>query len=159
LHSTTFCLLQPLKTPLHCVLDPLFSHTWLASIIKRLDHLWIDPSAISTKAAISDTALAPTHLWDQRILLPLPCIQRRLPYGPSRLLIFQRSHLCTEFCSFMASTHGIDWAKMLFSLRAEHRSLKPASWHHPDTWIRHFQPRSHITYRVRGFYYELHQLL
>jgi hypothetical protein len=44
-------LVQPLSTPGPQVLAPIPTGTWLKSIGKRLDHAWIDQSAVSAKAA------------------------------------------------------------------------------------------------------------
>jgi hypothetical protein len=74
---------------------------------------------VSAKAAKNDAALVSTHLWDQRILLLLPCIHGGLPYLRSWLMRFQRSRLYAEFRGFMVATHGADWSAGLFALRVE----------------------------------------
>jgi hypothetical protein len=109
-------VLQPLSTPARRILAPVPTSTWLPNIQKRLDHAWIDQTAVSAKAAKSDASRVPTHLWDQRILLPLPGVHGGLPFLRSRLMRFQRLRLYTEFRTYMAATHGADWSGQLMAL-------------------------------------------
>jgi hypothetical protein len=115
-------VLQLLSTPARRILAPVPTSTWLPNIQKRLDHAWIDQTAVSAKAAKSDTSRVPTHLWDQQILLPLPGVHGGLPFLRSRLMRFQRSRLYTEFRTYMAATHGADWSGQLMALWAEMRT-------------------------------------
>jgi hypothetical protein len=112
-------VLQPLDTPSRRVLAPIPLSTWLPSIGKRLDHSWIDITAVSAKAAKNDNSRVPTHMWDQRILLPLPHTEAGLPYLRSRLMRFQRIRLYKEFRAYMVATHGADWLTQLATLRAQ----------------------------------------
>jgi hypothetical protein len=118
LSSTIARLLQPLDTPAPRVLGAIPTFTWLPTIGKRLDHSWIDHSTVSAKAAKNDSARVATHMWDQRVLLPLPSIQDGLPFLRSRIMRFQRCRLYSEFRAFMRETHGADWLHELTSLRA-----------------------------------------
>jgi hypothetical protein len=117
--STTLArLLQPLDTPAPRFIGAIPTFTWLPSIGKRLDHSWIDHSTVSAKAAKNDSARVATHMWDQRILLPLPSIGDGFPFLRSRIMRFQRCRLYSEFRAFMAETHGADWLHELTALRA-----------------------------------------
>jgi hypothetical protein len=79
-------VLQPLSTPARRILAPVPTSTWLPNIQKRLEHAWIDQTAVSAKAAKSDASSVLTHLWDQQILLPLPGVHSGLSFLPSRLM-------------------------------------------------------------------------
>jgi hypothetical protein len=117
--STTLArLLQPLDTPAPRFIGAIPTFTWLPSIGKRLDHSWIDHSTVSAKAAKNDSARVATHMWDQRILFPLPSIGDGFPFLRSRIMRFQRCRLYSEFRAFMAETHGADWLHELTALRA-----------------------------------------
>jgi hypothetical protein len=117
-------VLQPLSTPAACrVLAPMPTSTWLPNIKRRLNHAWIDQTAVSAKAAKNDASRVPTHLWDQQILLPLPGVQGGLAFLRSRLMQFQRARLYAEFRTYMAATHGTDWSGQLMSLRVAMRPL------------------------------------
>jgi hypothetical protein len=78
-------VLQPLSTPARRILAPMPTSTWLPNIQKRLDHAWINQTAVSAKAAKSDASRIPTHLWDQRILPPFPGVHGALSFLCSRL--------------------------------------------------------------------------
>jgi hypothetical protein len=106
-------LVQPLATHGPQVLAPLPKATWLKSIGKSLDHAWIDQSGVSAKVAKSDRARVLTHMWDRRILLPLPGTQDGLPYLRSHLMRFQRAQLYSEFRAYMSDTHGANWLRQL----------------------------------------------
>ncbi len=80
LGATNSWVLQPLATPSRRLLAPVPLSTWLPDIDKQLSHSWIDITAVSAKAAKNDNLLVPTHMWDQRILLPLPHVEAGLPY-------------------------------------------------------------------------------
>jgi hypothetical protein len=47
-------VLQPLSTPTSRLLEPVPTSSWLPLIQKRLDHAWIDHTAVSAKAAKND---------------------------------------------------------------------------------------------------------
>jgi hypothetical protein len=55
-------LLQPLETPSRQSLAPVPMSSWLPTIGKRLDHSWIDQTAVSAKAAKNDAAIVATHM-------------------------------------------------------------------------------------------------
>jgi hypothetical protein len=121
LGKVTGRLFQPLSTPGPKVLAPVPTFTWLPSIGQRLDHSWIDQSAVSSKAAKCDDARVMTHMWDRRVVLPLPGTQEGLPFLRSRLLRFQRSRLYAEFRCHMRDTHGPDWLGQLKLIRTTMR--------------------------------------
>jgi hypothetical protein len=121
LGGSTSRLLEPLNPRSRCPLAPVPLFTWLSTIGKRLDHSWIDQTAVSAKVAKNDAALVATHMWDQRILLPLPTLTGGLPYLRSQLMRFQRSRLYWEFRSHMVATHGADWSAQLTLLRSQLR--------------------------------------
>jgi hypothetical protein len=122
LGGSTSQLLEPLETPSCTPLAPIPLFTWLLKIEKRLDHSWIDHTAVSAKAAKNDGALVATHMWDQRILLPFPTIVGGLPYLRSQLMRFQSARLYREFRQHMAANHGSDWSAQLTKLRSQLRT-------------------------------------
>jgi hypothetical protein len=95
--------------------------SWLPTIGKRLDHSWIDQTAVSAKAAKNDVAIVATHMWDQRILLPLLRVAAGLRCLRSQLMRFQRIRLHCEFSLHMIVNHGADWSQQLTTLRAQLR--------------------------------------
>jgi hypothetical protein len=118
LSSTLARLLQPLDTPDLRILGAIPTYTWLPSIGKRLEHSWIDHSTVSAKAAKNDSARVATHMWNQRVLLPLPSIEARFPFLRSRIMRLQRCRMYLEFRAFMTETHGADCLHELTVLRA-----------------------------------------
>jgi hypothetical protein len=89
------------------------------NIKRRLDHAWIDQTAVSAKAAKNDASGIPTHLWDQRILLPLPGVQGGLAFLRSRFMRFQHARLYTEFGNCMQK-HSRKEGLMLLLRICEH---------------------------------------
>jgi hypothetical protein len=101
-------LLQLLETPSHQDLAPVPTSSGLLTIIKRLDHSWIDHMAVSAKATKNNAAIVATHMWNQWILLPLPHVVAGLPCLCLQMMWFQRIHLYPELRVHMVANQGAD---------------------------------------------------
>jgi len=94
--------------------------TFLVSIGKCLPLQWIDESLITEKAAKSDKASIPTHLWDRRISLPLEVPSVFL--SPLRRFFFAIAcrNVVISFSTFMENAFGrvwLDWSKIQENLQ------------------------------------------
>jgi hypothetical protein len=61
--------------------SPPTHKTWLPLIQKFLPDSWCDETLISDKAAKSDEALVPIHLWDNRSKMVYPQLTNRTLSG------------------------------------------------------------------------------
>jgi len=86
---------------------------WFKSIRAALPGSWIDTTLVTDKAAKSDKAAVPKHLWDQRILLIWPHLTGRLEWLRDKLMHVAMRSIYLEFQAFMVETHGPDWSSRL----------------------------------------------
>ena len=107
----------PLKSKLTVAENPLRTSSFLPGLQVDLPHTWIDESTVTAKAAKSDTAAAPSHLWDQRITLVLPRAAKLIPLLRVSLLQWQRRGLLSEFRCFMKKRYGGKWPQVLLQAR------------------------------------------
>jgi hypothetical protein len=101
------------RAPTRAVDRPRPAAVWFESIRKMLPGTWIDETLVTDKAAKSDTAGVPCHLWDQRILLIWPHLTGRLEWLRGRLMHLAMRNIYREFREFMSATHGVDWSVRL----------------------------------------------
>jgi hypothetical protein len=93
------------------------SSTWLPTIKKFLSHEWVDTTAVTDKAVKSDDADVNTHMWEQRVNLPLPWAAAGFKILKRRMERFQRTRLYREFTEFMRDKYGSNWLSSLEAAR------------------------------------------
>jgi hypothetical protein len=102
--------------------------TWLPSIKKFLPDSWCDETLISDKAAKSDKAPVPIHLWDNRSKMVFPQLTDSALSGFRTLaLIWQRKYMHRQFCTFLRKKYGPDWLPRLLKIRAQAKALAVAA--------------------------------
>ena len=101
------------RAPVRAPDRPRPAEVWFESIQAALPGSWIDATLVTDKAAKSDKAGVPKHLWDQRILLIWPHLNGRLEWLRDRLMHLAMRSLYLEFREFMATAHGADWSSRL----------------------------------------------
>ena len=120
---------------------PSSRHTWLpdyalsnVGVLQRsLPHDWVDPALVVHKAAKSDGANVPTHLWSSRITLLLGGSQASLDTLRSFALRLNRRRLVRSFCRYMRRTHGAAWvSELLTGRRSRKRTRGGFSFDHSE---------------------------
>jgi hypothetical protein len=126
--SAPTSLLASVRVPSAALVSCSIGQTWLPSLKMFLPDSWSDESLISDKAAKSDEAAVPVHLWDRRITLLFPHLDAAALAGFRRLgLLWQRKYMLNQFRSYLASKFGPNWLARLLRVRAFAKSLVVAA--------------------------------
>ena len=104
---------------------PTYAPSHVPSLDTSLSHDRVDPSLVAFKAAKSDGAQVPTHLWSSRVTLVLGsgrASDATLEALRTFLLVYACRQLFRSFRRFLCDTHGRFWAPCLRALRLSKRA-------------------------------------
>lgn len=92
--------------------------TWVAALNKWLPHTWAGTSE-KLKSSKRDDALAPVHLWNNRIVLLIPSAESLVDLLRTLCLQRLRRRLLMEFIRYLRNEYGVEWCLLLNELRQQ----------------------------------------
>ena len=96
---------------------PDFCPDGVAVLDLHFPHGWVDPSLVVHKAAKSDTANVPSHLWSSRITQVVGGSVEVLDILRMFALRYTCRRLLRSFCRYMRRNYGRSWITLLVTVR------------------------------------------